>query len=91
VSPEPKLSAVRARKMRRDREYGVTYAELARRYGVSVSQARAVCIGRYWKDAGGPLASVEHTEYERAPIMEAAHLGLDFDHAQYFVGLREAL
>ena len=39
--------------MRRDRFDGLSYAEIARRYGCTISRALAVCRGRAWAWVGG--------------------------------------
>jgi len=51
-----------AEAMRWDRHNGMTYVDIGAKYGVTATQAQYVCQGKYYKEAGGPIAEVEHRE-----------------------------
>jgi predicted transcriptional regulator len=37
--------------LRRERkETGLSYPKLAKKYGISTSQAHGICVGKYWKE-----------------------------------------
>ncbi len=43
--------------MRRDRSEGATLSDLARRFGVTESNASSICRGKTWTHAGGPVST----------------------------------
>ena len=58
--PNSKLSPELVVAMRSQRmECGVSYHELARRFGVNYKLARAICIGERWQHVPGPVEAVD--------------------------------
>lgn len=49
------ITTARVVEIREAREAGETCADLAERYGLTESAVSAICLGRRWPEAGGPI------------------------------------